>query len=76
MKGFGLADIKREGYVNFEIDGIPQSLPKDIYELRYGKIQEYDWTYIERSIPRKYVDQIHLLIDHFLAEHEVKDEDL
>ena len=68
--GFGLAEIKEEGTISFwDYTGF-HTLPKDQYEQLYGKLVEPSTTYIEREVPIKYVDQINLLIDHFLAENK------
>ena len=73
MSNFGLASIKQEGMVSFEIDGIPQLLPRDVYIARYGPLPVSDWTYVERRVPVKYENEIHILIDRFLKKKKVKE---
>lgn len=74
MIGFGLAPLKQEGMVHFEVNGIPQILPKDVYELHYGKIKDSDWVWIERRIPRVLFDKIDNMIALMTKESRIVDE--
>ena len=63
--GFGLAPLKQEGKMFFldpATEGYSRTIPK------------YETTYVERSVPRKYEEEIHTLIDKFLSEKGYIDE--